>query len=36
LLLHAILSGLVRAEQIHNPKYAQEFWKMINDAFEAA
>ncbi|MCC7527091.1 MAG: IS66 family transposase [Candidatus Melainabacteria bacterium] len=21
---------------IHNPEYAQEFWKMINDAFEAA
>ncbi|MCC7528324.1 MAG: IS6 family transposase [Candidatus Melainabacteria bacterium] len=21
---------------IHNPKYAEEFWKMINDAFEAA
>ena len=21
---------------IHNPKYAEEFWKMLNDAFEAA
>jgi hypothetical protein len=21
---------------IHNPKYAEEWWKMINDEFEAA
>jgi len=21
---------------IHNPKYAEEWWKMMNDAFEAA